>query len=505
METDNSALKPYDKLSALLERAAAFQTALVLIEWDNETLAPKEAGEYTARMQGALSAAYQEIMTGGELRRLLAACGEENGLGLKERAIVREAAEEMEKLSCIPPGEYRDYQELISNSVRIWQQAKEEQDFQVFAPTLKKIICCQKKFAGYRAKEGQKPYDVLLDDYEKGFNMEKLDEFFRMVKSELIPLLHRVMESPVKIEDGFLSGDYPREKQCEFAHYLAEYVGFDFQKGVLAESVHPFTTNLHNHDVRITTHYGRRLDSSLFSVIHEAGHAVYELGIGDELTQTLAGQGASMGMHESQSRFFENIIGRRDAFWIPLYGELQKLFPEQLGGVSREQFVRAVNKVQPGLIRTEADELSYSLHVALRYELEKEMMEGDLEPEKLPELWAEKYEEYLGLRPKNDAEGVLQDIHWAQGSFGYFPSYALGNAFAAQMFAYMRTKMDVDGILREGRIGEIRDFLREHIHKYGKLKPALELLKDMTGEDFNPGYYIEYLKEKYGRLYRLEK
>jgi carboxypeptidase Taq len=271
----------------------------------------------------------------------------------------------------------------------------------------------------------------------------------------------------------------------------------------MAVSAHPFTTNLHNRDVRITTHYTDRVDSSLFSVIHEAGHGIYEMGIRDELTLTMAGQGASMGMHESQSRFFENIIGRSRAFWEPVYGKVQSLFPEKLGNVPLDRFVEAVNKVEPGLIRTEADELSYSLHVLIRYEIEKMLIEEDLEVEKLPEIWADKYEEYLGVRPKNPAEGVLQDIHWSQGSFGYFPSYALGSAFGAQIYYHMKKVMDFDGLLQKGEIGTIRAYLREHIHQYGKMKTSREILFNMTGEDFKPEYYVRYLKEKYGKIYEV--
>jgi carboxypeptidase Taq len=497
--------RPYDRLADHLERAFALQTALTLIEWDNETLAPKQAGRYTARMEGALSAAYQEIMTGSEVKQLIKECtAHSESLSEIEQAIVREAKEELDQLACIPPQEYRAYQELVSESTRVWSEAREKDDFASFAPTLQKVIDYQKKFASYRAKDGQRLYDVMLDTYEKGFTIEKLDEFFDLLKQELVPLLHQVMNSKVVIRDDFLTGDYSDEKQREIAEFMAQYVGFDFEKGVLAESAHPFTTNLHNHDVRITTHYKERVDSSLFSVIHESGHAIYEMGIGDELTQTLVGQGASMGMHESQSRFFENILGRNEHFWIPVYGKLQETFPEQLGQVSREDFVRAVNKIEPGLIRTEADELSYSLHVLVRYELEKELIEGDLSVEDLPTAWADKYETYLGIRPETDSEGVLQDIHWSQGSFGYFPSYALGSAFGAQMYAYMKKKMDIDGLLAQGNLAPIRTCLREHIHRYGKLKPSRELLKDMTGEDFNPNYYIEYLKEKYGKLYELK-
>ena len=491
----------YEKLKPYLEQAMALQTALMLFEWDNETLAPKKAGPYTAKVQGALSVLYQDLMAGEPVKSLLSQCQEEEGLTEAERAIVREAAEEKERLECIPPDEYRAFQELVSKSTRIWAKAREGQDFEAFAPTLEKIIFYQKKFAGYRAKKGQKLYDVMLDHYEKGFSMEKLDEFFGLLKKELVPLLHRIQDSGVEVETGFLKGGYPPEKQRELAEYLAEYVGFDFEKGVLSESAHPFTTNLHNHDVRMTTHYKERMDSSLFSVIHESGHAIYEMGVADELTQTLVGQGASMGMHESQSRFFENIVGRDEAFWEPIYPKLQELFPEKLRDVSRKDFVRAVNQVQPGLIRTEADELTYSLHVLIRYELEKQLIEDGLDVEKLPGLWADKYEEYLGIRPQNPAEGVLQDIHWAQGSFGYFPSYALGSAFAAQMAAFMKKSMDFGELLRKGEVKVIRETLRGHIHRFGKLRDSRRLLKDMTGEDFNPQYYVEYLKGKYGELY----
>ncbi len=491
----------YEQLKPYLEQAMAIQTALILFEWDNETLAPDQAGPYTARVQGNLASIYQEILTGKTVGDLLGKSQREQGLSEIEQAIIREAQEEREKLACIPPDEYQKFHELAADSARIWAKAKQDQDFEAFAPILEKIISYQKKFAGYQAKDGQKLYDVMLDNYEKGFSMEKLDEFFQMLKKELVPLVRRIRESGTKIRDSFLYGDYPEEKQQELAEYLAGYVGFDFNRGVLAKSAHPFTTSLHNHDVRITTNYKERMDSSLFSVIHEAGHAVYELGIADELTQTLAGQGASMGIHESQSRFFENMIGRNGAFWVPVYPRLKELFPEQLSGIDRETFVRAINKIQPGPIRTEADELTYSLHVMVRYELEKMMIEDDFNVKDLPRLWTDKYEEYLGVKPENVAEGVLQDIHWAQGSFGYFPSYALGSAFAAQMYRYIRKKVDFDELLRQGNIGEIREILRQHIHRFGKLKDSRRLLQDMTGEDFNPRYYIEYLQEKAEKIY----
>lgn len=494
--------RAYEQLQPYLERAQAFQTARILFEWDNETLAPKEAGPNTSRMVGVLSAEYFSVITDPQVKKLVKECEGED-LGQVEKAIVRELAEEIEKLEKVPAQEYREFSQLVSEGTRIWADARKNKDFDSFAPTLKKLVEYTKKFASYRAREGQKLYDVLLNDYEKGFDMETLDKFFDTLKSQLVPFLKKVTDSGTEIRDDFLTGDYSEKDQEAIGRFFAEYVGFDFDRGVMAVSAHPFTTNLHNKDVRITTSYNRHVDDSLFSVIHESGHAIYEMGIPDELTQTLVGGGASMGMHESQSRFFENIIGRNRAFWIPVYKKLQEQFPGQLGDVPMEDFVKAINKVEPSLIRTQADELTYSLHVLIRYEIEKMIIEDGLDVDRLPQIWADKYEEYLGVRPKDVAEGVLQDIHWSQGSFGYFPSYALGSAFGAQLYHYMKGQMDFEGLLRAGEIGTIREFLREHIHRYGKLKTSRQMLKEVTGEDFNPQYYVDYLVEKYGKLYKI--
>lgn len=495
--------KAFNDLEKILEKTMALQTALALLEWDDETLAPEEAGPYTERVIGALSEEYYQIIAGEEMKNSIAACEDEKDLTEVEKAIVKEAKETRAQLVCIPVKEYRDNAQLVTEGIRVWTKSKAENDFGQFVPVLQRLVDYQKRFASYRAKKGEKLYDSMLDLYEKDFNMELLDAFFEELKEVIVPLIREIRDHGKPIEDGFLTGDYPEDRQREAAEYLANYVGFDFKKGVMGISAHPFTTNLHNHDVRITTHYSNRMDSSVFSVIHETGHAIYELGISDELTQTLVGQGASTGMHECQSRFFENIIGRSAAFWVPLYEKLQSIFPEQLKGVSREQFVEAINKAEPGLIRTEADELTYSLHVMIRYEIEKMMIEENLDLTKLPDIWADKYEEYLGIRPANAAEGVLQDIHWSEGCFGYFPSYALGSAFGAQLYYHMKKEMDINGLLENGEIGVIREYLREHIHRFGKRKTSRDILKDITGEDFNPRYYVRYLKEKYSQLYDL--
>ncbi len=491
------ALKPH------LDRIMALKTAMILFEWDNETLAPQKAARLTSNVIGILSGEYFQAVDDGQVRELVKACQGDQSLTEVEKAQVRELSKEQEKLACIPREEYQDFARLTAESTRIWQEAKEADDFERFAPTLEKVIGYQKRFAAYRAKDGEKKYDVMLADYEPGFDMELLDAFFATIKKELVPLLKEVQASKVLIRDDFLRGDFSDSQQEKIGRFLAEYVGFDFSKGVMATSAHPFTTNLHNHDVRITTHYNDNLDSSLFSVIHEAGHGIYEFGVRDDLTQTLVGEGASMGMHESQSRFFENIIGRNRSFWVPIYEKIREAFPQALTDIGLDMFVNAVNKAEPGLIRTEADELTYSLHVLIRYELEKALIEEDMSVEDLPKAWADKYEAYLGIRPETMKEGVLQDIHWSQGSFGYFPSYALGSAFGAQLYAHMKKEMDFEGLLEEGKVDRIREYLREHIHQYGKLKDSRQLLKDTTNEDFDPQYYIRYLKEKYKKLYHL--
>lgn len=508
----------YTELETLLKKAYAVQAAMAVIEWDNETAAPKEAGELTSEMVGRLSGVYYEIMAGDDMGKLLKTCekkqesqknGQKDGSKASEKnmeelikvRMVEEAKKERELLTCVPQEEFEEYTKLTSAAGKTWAKAKEQSDFSIFAPTLKKIIDFRKKLASYRQKDGQTIYEVMLGEFEESFPENKLDEFFDIIRKELVPFLDEIKKSGKAVDNSFLKGGYSEEKQRELAVMIAEYIGFDFDRGVLSVSAHPFTTSFHNKDVRMTTHYDDWADHSLFSVIHEGGHALYELGIDDRLTQTLLGQGASMAMHESQSRFVENMIGRSEAFWVPIYGKVQKLFPKQLGNVSLKEFTAAINRVEPGLIRTNADELTYSLHIMIRYELEKALMEEKIEVEDLEKVWADKYEEYLGIRPENAAEGVLQDIHWSQGSFGYFPSYALGSAFAAQIYEHMKEEIDVDSLLKEGKIGEVTDYLKEHIHRFGRLKDSRQILRDTTGEDFNPHYYVKYLKEKYGKLY----
>lgn len=497
----------YEQLLPYLERNHAYQAALALFSWDSETLAPLSAAEQTATYVGILSEEAYHVLTCDEVQHLLKKLSspkEQDSLTVSEKAVVRLLVKEYEKLSCIPAKEYREFSELCAAAHPIYCRAKQCGTFEDFAPTLEKLIDYTRRFASYRAKKGEDLYNILLNDYEEGFTTDVLDDFFTKVRDALVPLIKKVTAKNDTINKDYNTGYYPPEIQSGFCRFLAGYLGFDFNKGVIAESEHPFTTSLHNHDVRITNHfYDDNLESAMFSLIHETGHALYEMGVEDAISGTPAGSSMSMGMHESQSRFYENMIGRSKEFWEPLFPKLKETYPDELAEVSLDDFIAGINKAEPGPIRTEADELTYPLHILIRYELEKEIFAGNCKVSDLPDLWAKKYEEYLGITPKDASEGVLQDIHWAMGNFGYFPSYAIGSAIAAQLYDYLTGRMPLSDYLKEGNLVPIREYLRDHIHKYGAVYPTNELLKQVTGEDFNPDYYIRYLTDKYTKLYHL--
>lgn len=495
----------YEKLRPHIERQFALNNALTLYSWDNETLAPKGAMENTAKIIGNLSEQSYQALVNDEVRALLAALKEPkefDALSSVEQSIVKKLNKNFDRLEKIPADEYRAYSELTAKAGAIWAKAKAENDFAAFSPILKEIVSYQKKFAAYTKKPEMSLYDAMLDENEEGILTRELDIFFGKIKETVVPLLKKVVAKNDTVNKDYNFRHFPIERQKEFCRFLAEYIGFDFDRGVMSESAHPFTTNLHNHDVRITNHFHENnLESAMFSVIHEGGHALYELGVDDALTLTPVGGGTSMGVHESQSRFYENILGRSEAFWKPLFEKLQENYPEELSDVDLNTFIRGINKAEPGPIRTEADELTYPLHIIIRYEMEKMLMEDLISVDELPRVWNEKYEEYLGVTPKNDTEGVLQDVHWSGGSFGYFPSYAIGNAVAAQIYAYMHNEVNVKECLEKGNLVPIREYLREHIHCFGSTKNMNELLIAMTGEPLNAEYYTKYLTEKYTKLY----
>ena len=497
----------FEQLQIHLDKAYAYRTALVLLSWDNSTLAPKKAMANTSKAVAILSGERYKALINQEVKDLLNALTtkeEQEKLTFYEKAIVKNVKKQFEDLELIPAEEYQEYQLLLAKSKQAWEYAKANNDYPSFAPVLKDIIAYTKKFASYKQKEGQPLYDVQLDDYAEGFTTEILDDFFGKLRTELVPLVHKIKEKKNFVSRDCLRKNYDMDTQKKMARFLSEYVGFDMDRGVIAESMHPFTTNLHNHDVRLTSFYREnKLEYAIFCVIHETGHALYEQDIDDEITLTPIGGGAGMSMHESQSRLYENNFGRSRAFWKNLYVKVQEFFPEQLGAVSLEEFYGAINYSEPGLIRTAADELTYPFHIMIRYEIEKMIFEQDVDVMELPKIWNQKYEEYLGVIPSNDSEGILQDVHWSGGMLGYFPSYALGSAIAAQLYHHMDKEMPLETYLEEGNLKPIQDYLKEHIHRFGESKNTQELLLETTGETFKPDYYVEYLTKKYSDLYEL--
>lgn len=494
-----------EALQNLVDRLAAYNAANVVFDWDTSAGdASEEGADYTAKLMGILAGEAFSLSTSEETVNLLKECMADPSDDEVETAIVKRLWEDYEKIYLIPQKEYMAYHELVSKGMNRWEKAKDAKDFSLFAPVLKELIEASKKITAYQPrKEGMSLYDMMLDEYEKGFTTKELDRFFGELKDELLPIVKKISECQEMVRTDFLERTCPVDAQKQFNRLLAEHLGFDFKRGAIAESAHPFTTSLHNRDVRITTHYYENMVSSaIFSTIHETGHALFEQNNSDEITMTpLAG--GSCAVHESQSRMFENMIGRSEAFWTPLYPKLKECFPEQFADVSLSEFVRGVNAAVPSLVRTESDELTYCFHIMIRYELEREMFDGEISVDDLPKLWNKKYREYLGVEPEDDAEGVLQDVHWSGAMFGYFPSYALGNAIAAQIYHAMEQEVDIDSALTAGDLEPIRAYLRKHIHQYGTMRETKRLLLDATGEEFNPSYYIQYLKDKYTKLYEL--
>ncbi|WP_426708981.1 carboxypeptidase M32 [Cetobacterium sp. SF1] len=491
-----------ERFRELIKEKKLLDSTLAILHWDLETEAPKAGQELLSQMIGNISLKSYEISTSPELIEIVEFLREmKNELTPVEKKEIEDFYEEMDKLRKIPAEDYKAYTELTAKAQGIWAEAKDKNDYKIFENYLEQIFDYNRIFANYREPE-KDPYDVILNDYEKGMNVEKLDEFFRELRREIVPLLEKIKMKKINNED-YIEGKVKKCNQIVFSKYLGEYLGFDFNRGIISQSEHPFTLTVNRDDVRITTKYIEELPlSSIFSTIHECGHGIYEQGIGEELKDTLLADGASMGIHESQSRFYENVLGRSMEFWQPIYKNLQEKY-EYLKNVTLDEFYKGINSVRPSLIRVEADELTYSLHIMIRYEIEKGILNGKYKISQLPEIWNEKMKEYLGVEPKNDSEGVLQDVHWSCGLIGYFPSYALGNVYSIQIYNKMKEEMNIKKLLEDKKLDKIKEWLRNNIHKYGKMKTPKELIEDITGEGLNAKGYIEYLKEKYSKIYNL--
>lgn len=493
------------KFADWIFRQSAYQMALSTIYVDRMTVAPAGGNAYRNTRTAYLSGELFSIETEPEMFALLTRMKDDPDLDEETRRAAFLYWKEVNKETCVPKEMEVEAQKLMDKSYSAWLEAKQKDDYSIFAPYLKQVFAMRKQLIGFR-NSSLPFYDQLLDDYEPGMNQAKYDVFFEGVKKRVLPLLQKVKAAP-EIDDSFLYGNFPVEKQKEFTREtLLPYLGFDASWGYQNETEHPFTDWICENDCRTTTKYlPDNVVSAIFSTVHEVGHARYEHDIDPRYDGMILSTGVSCGMHESQSRLCENYLARRKSFWKALYPALQAKFPSALGEVSLDAFVRAVNAARPGLLRTEADELTYPVHILIRYELEKAMGSGSLAMEDVEDAWNRLYQKYLGVQAPSAKTGILQDVHWADGSFGYFPTYALGSAFAAQFFRAMQKDLDVDKALAEGHYDQCMDWLKEHVHRYGCRYDADEVVRLACGEAFDPDVYFDYLEEKYTKLYDLKE
>ncbi len=490
------------QLQAYNEKVKNFNYCLNMIYWDMETEKefPVKAVDRTGGVIEFLSKEITNLLVSEETKEMIDYLTiHSNELNAVDRRQVQLLKRNYERNVKIPVELIGKYENLKVKAQSIWVEAKNNNDFELFAPYLKELIENNRefiKFTGYK----DHPYNALLERDEYGMTVEKLDNFFEKLRDHLVPLAKNTIEKFSSFDTSFLERELSVEKQKEFSKFLANYIGFDLEKGLIKESEHPFCMGIAPDNVRFTTHYyEENFISSMYSVLHEGGHGLYEQNQDETLDTTLLQGGASMGIHESQSRTYENIFGRNYYFLKGIYPKILEFFPE-LSDVSLDDFYKAVNKPENSLIRIEADELTYSLHVMIRYEIEKLLFEGKIEVEELPKIWNEKIKAYLGIDVPSDSKGVLQDVHWAGGLFGYFPSYSLGNAYASQIVEVMKKDLDLNSLLEKGDFKVINNWLQEKVHKKGLLLDPNDLIGSICKEELNPMPFIYYLKDKFENI-----
>lgn len=494
---------PYEALRERLAVISNINKAGAVLVWDQNTYMPpggvKDRGEALA----TLATMSHEMFTSEETGKLLEKARPEvegRGYDSDEAGIVRVTTEDFERLQRVPS-------ELVSRLLRhatesraVWIKARQEDDYPAFAPYLKATVDLSRELSDAYGYE-KRPYDALLDATEPGITTDDLEEIFGALRRVQVPLI-RAVASRDQIDPSVLHQPYDEALQEEIGRAAVTRYGYDFDRGRLDRTVHPFEISLSIDDVRLTTRYDPNfLSMSLFGTMHESGHGMYEQGVGRGLAGTPLARGASGGMHESQSRLWENIVGRSRGFWEFFYPQLQETFPEQVGRVPLETFYRAINRVEPSLIRVEADEMTYNMHIMLRFQMENDMIEGRLRVEDAPEAWREQTREYLGIVPSNDTQGILQDTHWS-GALGTFPNYALGNVFAAQIWdKAVADKPGIPDEIREGEFATLLTWLQENIYRHGRKYKPKELIQRVTGNPITTEPYITYLKTKFGEIY----
>lgn len=484
-----------------MQKIADIKYSAAVLQWDQETYLPPKGADFRARQLATLSEIAHQWFVDPSLGQLLQDLQSRDDLAQDQSRNVALSLEDYDKQKKFSPAFIRKLSEASSRSFHSWLQARSANSFALFRNDLQQLVELKKEeaeLAGY----DQHPYNALLDQFEKGATVALLDRVFSQVRAPLKDLLDRIAAN-AQVDDSFLRGDFPKQKQWDFGMGLIRQLGFDFGAGRQDVSEHPFTTSFNPQDVRITTRIDEHdFNHMTWSCIHETGHALYEQGLPGEYYGLPLGEYASLGIHESQSRLWENNVGRSLNWWRPVYPRLQQLFPAQFGHVSVEQFYSGINKVHPSLIRTEADEVSYHFHVMIRYELEKRLLDGSLPVADIPGWWNENYRTWLGVTVPDDKRGCLQDVHWSHGSFGYFPTYSLGSFYAAQFFSAAESQLpELHSSIGQGQTNPLLHWLRTHIHAHGRRYTSEELCRRATGNALEIRYFLDYLLDKYRNIY----
>ncbi len=510
-------MKTLDSLKALTERLLEIQhlsSAASVLSWDQETYMPAAGGAARADQLATLQTIAHDRFVSPEIEALLTrwidpTTGEptdRDGDAWNEpaRALLREVWRDFSRAKKLPSDFVKRLGRESSIAQQVWTEARAKNDYPRFLPHLRTMVALKREEAGYLGYT-HSPYDALLDTYEPGATVSQLQPLFAALRKRLVPLLERVLASPVAVDETVLFRSYDIGKQLDFSRVVLTAMGYDFERGRLDLAAHPFTTSFHPSDVRVTTRvYEKEFPVCLFSCIHEGGHGLYDQGLDPVHYGTPLGEALSLGIHESQSRLWENCVGRSRPFWRCFFPMLQQTFPEALAGVAQADFYAALNRVQRSLIRVEADELTYNLHIMLRFEIELDVIEGRSAVEDLPAIWKDKMKSYLGVVPERDADGVLQDLHWSVGAFGYFPTYTLGNLYASQFYDQAhRDISNLEGEIEAGRLIVLTQWLNQKIHRWGRTFTADQLARRVTGRELSPEPFLTYLENKYGEIYKL--
>lgn len=494
----------YKQLHKILDDAAVYARTIGKMDFDIQCCAPEEGLPQAGEDIAVLSQQYFKLTHSKKFERLVTElAAEHEGLTPVQQKVVEHLSDDWKKIKNIDAKLNYEMSLAASRAYAKWLEAKKENDFSIFRDAFAALIGYTQKTIDLRDEKKATYYDTCLDDFEKGGSIQQLDAFFGALKARIVPLLARIQKDGKPIRTDFMTRPCPIPQQEAFSKYLLELEGLRQKALVLMTTEHPFTTNFGQHDVRVTTHYyEENFISNIFTTLHEGGHALFMQNEPDEFYREHACDSMSSAMHECISRFYENLIGRSEAFIHFVYPKLREITGDTFADMTERELYEAVNVAQPGLIRCDADELTYCLHILVRYELEKAFVNGEITVDEIPALWNAKYKEYLGVDVPDDAQGCLQDVHWS-GSYGYFPSYALGNAYGAQILRTMEKELDVFGLAEKGDLLPIRDWLKEHVFSIASISTPDEWIRAITGESLNVEYYLDYLEKKFTALYQL--